>query len=117
MRKRGRFGQHPHAAVLAALTREWRPEILFEQGIGNLFTVRVADSVANEDEQAWIEYAVDHVGVPLCCVVLGYSNCGVATAVVEGDNLPVEIEHLVGHIRGNPRTDEAQVSEIDRNRA
>jgi carbonic anhydrase len=74
------------------------PEILFDQGIGDLFTVRVAGNVANEDEVASMEYAVEHLNVPLC-VVLGHSNCGGVTAVVEGATLPAEIGHLVLHIR------------------
>jgi carbonic anhydrase len=98
VRKTGRFGQHPHAAVLCCSDSRVAPEILFDQGIGDLFTVRVAGNVANEDELASIEYAVEHLGVPLC-VVLGHSNCGAVTAVVEGETLPVEIEHLVVHIR------------------
>lgn len=98
VRRTSRFGQHPHAAVLCCSDSRVAPEILFDQGIGDLFTVRVAGNVVNEDELASIEYAVEHLSVPLC-VVLGHSNCGAVTAVVEGETLPVEIDHLVVHIR------------------
>jgi carbonic anhydrase len=66
VRKRSRFGQHPHAAVLCCSDSRVAPEILFDQGIGDLFTVRVAGNVVNEDELASMEYAVEHLGVPLC---------------------------------------------------
>jgi carbonic anhydrase len=74
------------------------PEILFDQGIGDLFTIRVAGNVANEDEVGSIEYGVEHLAVPLC-VVLGHTSCGAVTAVVKGEELPTEIAHLVAPIR------------------
>jgi carbonic anhydrase len=98
VRRTSRLGQHPHAAVLCCSDSRVAPEILFDQGIGDLFTVRVAGNVVNEDELASIEYAVEHLSVPLC-VVLGHSSCGAVTAVVEGETLPVELDHLVVHIR------------------
>jgi carbonic anhydrase len=98
VRKTGRSGQHPHAVVLCCSDSRVVPEILFDQGVGDLFTVRVIGNVANEDEIASIEYAVEHLAVPLC-VVLGHSNCGAVTAVVKGEALPLEIDHLVVPIR------------------
>ena len=91
-------GQHPHAVVLCCSDSRVVPEILFDVGIGDLFTVRVAGNVANEDEVASIEYAAEHLHVPLC-VVLGHSNCGAVAAVVKGEAMPAELEHLVVHIR------------------
>jgi carbonic anhydrase len=90
-------GQHPHAAVLGCADSRVPPEILFDQGIGDLFSVRVAGNVANEDEVASLEYAIDHLGVPLL-VVLGHTNCGAVSAVCEGADLPPELDHLVSHI-------------------
>lgn len=97
VRKTSREGQHPAAAVLCCSDSRVPPEILFDQGIGDLFTIRVAGNAGNEDEIASIEYAVEHLHVPVC-VVLGHSSCGAVTAVVKGDKLPVEIQHLVAHI-------------------
>jgi carbonic anhydrase len=97
VRKTWREGQHPSAAVLCCSDSRVPPEILFDQGIGDLFCVRVAGNSANEDEIASLAYAVEHLHVPLC-VILGHSECGAVTAVVEGEKLPLEIQHLVAHI-------------------
>ncbi|MEQ1885400.1 MAG: carbonic anhydrase [Bryobacteraceae bacterium] len=91
-------GQHPEAAVLCCSDSRVPPEILFDHGLGDLFSVRVAGNVANEDEIASMEYAVEHLGVHVC-IVLGHYECGAVTAVVEGGHLPPELEHLVTHIR------------------
>ena len=97
-KRTGRLGQHPHAVVLCCSDSRVVPEILFDQGIGDLFTVRVAGNVANEDEVGSIEYGVEHLAVPLC-IVLGHTSCGAVTAVVRGEKLPTEIAHLVAPIR------------------
>jgi carbonic anhydrase len=97
VRKTSREGQHPTAAVLCCSDSRVPPEILFDQGIGDLFTIRVAGNAGNEDEIASIEYAVEHLHVPVC-VVLGHTSCGAVTAVVTGEKLPIEIQHLVAHI-------------------
>jgi carbonic anhydrase len=91
-------GQHPLATVLTCSDSRVPPEILFDQGIGDLFVVRVAGNVAATDEIGSIEYAVDHLGTPLV-VVLGHSHCGAVTAVVDGDKLPPNIAALVEPIR------------------
>jgi carbonic anhydrase len=96
--KRAAKGQHPHAVILCCSDSRVSPEILFDQGLGDLFVVRVAGNVANDDEIGSIEYAVEHLHVPLC-VVLGHTGCGAVSAVVAGDALPQEIEHLVAPIR------------------
>ncbi len=98
VRRTSREGQHPHAVVLCCSDSRVAPEIVFDVGLGDLFVVRVAGNVANEDEIASIEYAVEHLGVPLC-LVLGHTNCGAVEAVVSGEHLPVEIEHMTAPIR------------------
>lgn len=90
--------QHPHAIVLGCADSRVSPEIVFDQGIGDIFSVRVAGNVANGDETASIEYAVEHLHVPLC-VVLGHSGCGAVAAVLEGADLPPELQHLVAPIK------------------
>ena len=73
-------GQHPLATVLTCSDSRAPAEIIFDQGIGDIFVVRVAGNVAATDEIGSIEYAVDHLAVPLV-VVLGHSQCGAVTAV------------------------------------
>ncbi len=79
-------GQHPLAAVLACSDSRVPVELIFDQGIGDLFVVRVAGNVAQADELGSLEYAAGHLAVPLV-VVLGHSQCGAITAVVENVKL------------------------------
>jgi carbonic anhydrase len=98
VRKTGREGQHPHAIVLCCSDSRVVPEIVFDQGLGDLFTVRVAGNVANEDEIASIQYANRHFHIPLA-VVMGHSRCGAISAVVEEEDLPERLNHLAAPIR------------------
>jgi carbonic anhydrase len=90
-------GQHPFATVLGCADSRVPPEVIFDQGIGDLFVVRVAGNVAATDEIGSMEYAVDHYGTPV--VVLGHSHCGAVTAVVENAKLPPNIAALVAPIK------------------
>ena len=74
-KKVGKEGQHPHSAVLCCADSRVPPEILFDQGIGDLFVIRVAGNVANGDETGSIEYAVEHLGVTLCVKYLATQPC------------------------------------------
>jgi carbonic anhydrase len=74
-------GQHPFAIVLACADSRSTPEILFDQGLGDLFVVRVAGNVLDNAVIGSIEYAVAHLHVPLI-VVLGHSKCGAINAVI-----------------------------------
>lgn len=90
-------GQHPHAVVLTCADSRVPPEIFLDQGIGDIFTIRVAGNVANNDEIASAGYAIEHFGSPVC-VVLGHAECGAVKAVVNGDKVPEDIQRLVVHI-------------------
>ncbi len=90
-------GQHPRAVVLTCSDSRVLPEALFDQGIGDLFVVRVAGNVANNDEIASCEYAVEHFNCPVL-VVLGHSSCGAVTAVVNHEHVPEDIGRLVNHV-------------------
>ena len=67
-------GQYPFAAVLGCMDSRVPVEVVFDQGIGDLFAVRVAGNVVNSDELGSLEYAVS-VGTKLI-VVLGHTACG-----------------------------------------
>jgi carbonic anhydrase len=90
-------GQHPYATVLTCSDSRVSPEILFDQGIGDLFTVRVAGNVADTDEIGTIEYGVGHLHTPLL-VVMGHSACGAVAAVVGGAELDGSLPQLVDNI-------------------
>ena len=91
-------GQHPPVIVLSCSDSRVPPEIVFDQGLGDIFTVRVAGNVVDEDVLGSIEYAVEHLGSSLV-VVMGHQSCGAVKAVVdnaaaEGHILPL-IKHIV----------------------
>lgn len=91
-------GQQPFATILACADSRVAPELIFDQGVGDVFDIRVAGNVAGTDEMASIEYAVEHFHTPLL-VVMGHSSCGAVTAAVDRPaNVPVRILQLVAPI-------------------
>jgi carbonic anhydrase len=80
-------GQHPFAIVLACADSRLSPEIIFDEGLGDLFVIRNAGNLLDDHVIASIEYAVEHLHVPLI-VVLGHTKCGAVTAAVAGGELP-----------------------------
>ena len=104
-------GQHPHCAVLACADSRVAPEIVFDQGLGDVFDVRVAGNVAGDAETASLEYAAEHLHVPLI-VVMGHSNCGAVSAALEGGTLPGKLPDLMAMIR--PAVDQSAHEPGDR---
>ena len=86
--------QQPFAAILGCSDSRVPPEVIFDQGLGNLFVVRVAGNVADDIGIASIEYAVEHLGSRLI-VVLGHERCGAVTAAVKGGELPGHLPALM----------------------
>jgi len=81
--------QSPFAIILGCSDSRVAPEILFDQGIGDLFVVRVAGNVAGPIEIDSIEYSALYLGSSLL-MVLGHQNCGAVTAVLEGKTKDIE---------------------------
>ena len=73
------------------------PELAFDQGIGDIFTIRVAGNIANTASLGSIEYAIANLGVNLI-VVLGHENCGAVTAAIGGGDNGYNLNHLVAEI-------------------
>lgn len=86
--------QRPVAAVVACADSRVTPEILFDQGLGDLFVLRVAGNVVNEMFLGSLEYAVEVLGVSLV-VVIGHKRCGAVDAAVKGGDAPGHIGYLV----------------------
>lgn len=79
-------GQHPWAVVISCSDSRVVPELVFDQGLGDLFTVRTAGNVVGEYELASVEYAVEQLGAPLV-IVMGHTHCGAIDALLnEGDH-------------------------------
>lgn len=91
-------GQHPHAAILSCADSRVAPEIVFDQGLGDLFDVRVAGNVAGDAEIASLEYAAEHVHCPVI-VVMGHQKCGAVSAAVEGGEAKGHLPSLVDAIK------------------
>jgi len=91
-------GQHPHAEILSCSDSRVPPEIVFDQGLGDLFIVRVAGNVAADTEIGSLEYGAEHLHVPLI-VVLGHESCGAVTAAVQGGPPEGHIGSLVDLIK------------------
>ena len=91
-------GQHPRAEILSCADSRVPPEIIFDQGLGDLFVVRVAGNVATDTEIGSLEYGAEHLHIPLL-VVLGHESCGAVTAAVQGGNPEGHIAALISLIK------------------
>lgn len=76
-------GQHPFAVILGCSDSRIPPEIIFDQGLGDLFVIRVAGNLIDDLITGSIEYAVEHLDVKLV-MVMGHSNCGAVKATIAG---------------------------------
>jgi carbonic anhydrase len=90
-------GQHPVATVISCSDSRVPPELLFDEGIGDLFLVRVIGNIGGADETGSAEYGVEHLGTPLL-VVLGHTGCGAVTAAVNHMEVGGSIPPLLAHI-------------------
>jgi carbonic anhydrase len=97
-------GQHPFAIIVGCSDSRVPPEIIFDQGIGDIFVIRTAGQVIDDAALASIEYGAEHLGVPLV-VVLGHDSCGAVKATIEGGEAPGHIGYLVEAI--SPAVEEA----------
>jgi carbonic anhydrase len=91
-------GQRPTAIVLGCSDSRVPPEIVFDQGLGDLFVVRVAGNVAEPHSLGSIEYAAEHLGSPVI-VVLGHHKCGAVKATAEGAGAEGNLGQLVQEIQ------------------
>lgn len=78
-----REGQYPFAVILSCMDSRTSVELIFDQGLGDLFSVRVAGNIVNNDILASIEYAVKYVGSKIL-VVLGHTECGAIKSAKQG---------------------------------
>jgi carbonic anhydrase len=74
--------QQPFATIFSCADSRVPPEIIFDQGLGDLFAIRVAGNIVNPAIMGSVEYAVEHLGTHLV-VVLGHQNCGAVQAAVD----------------------------------
>ncbi len=92
-RKEQSKGQQPIAALLTCADSRVVPEFIFDQGPGRIFDARNAGNVVDEDVLGSLEYAVEHLHVPVI-IVMGHKGCGAVGAVADAGNKP-----LAGHLK------------------
>ena len=81
-RKHLTASQQPFATILACSDSRVPPELVFDQGFGDLFVIRVAGNIIATDVLGSLQYATRHLHTPLV-VVMGHESCGAVTAAVE----------------------------------
>ncbi len=97
-------GQFPFAIILSCIDSRVPVELVFDQGIGDVFSVRVAGNVVNKDVLASMEYACKVTGSKIV-VVLGHTSCGAVTAACKG----VKMGHVTGLLEKiQPAIDQCQ---------
>src|SRR4051812_28799718 len=106
--------QNPHAIVLSCADSRVAPEIILDQGLGDLFDVRVAGNVASDAELASIEYAAAHLHTPLL-VVMGHQKCGAVTAAAESGEAEGHLPLLLALIRPAVERAKAQPGDLIEN--
>jgi carbonic anhydrase len=90
-------GQSPFAIILSCSDSRVPPEIIFDQGLGDLFIVRVAGNTFGDLELGSIEFAASVLKAPLI-MVLGHDSCGAVKATMDGQPLPGHIGALAKRI-------------------
>jgi len=107
-------GQQPFAVVFSCVDSRVPPELVFDQGLGNVFVIRTAAHVIDNAALGSIEYGVEELHIPLI-VVMGHQRCGAVVASVEAveqnAHAPGQIDALVNGIR--PAVEEAHHMEGD----
>lgn len=112
-------GQFPFAVVLSCIDSRTSAELIFDQGLGDIFSVRVAGNVLNEDVLGSMEFACAVAGSKLA-VVLGHSRCGAVKGAchhVEMGNLTgllSKIRPAVEEVRGNQQSDCSDEAFVER---
>lgn len=103
--------QHPHTVILSCMDSRVPPEIVFDQGIGNVFVIRVAGNIEDTDILGSLEYAVKVKKVSLI-LVMGHQNCGAVKGSIDDVQMG-NLTHLLHHIKPaiTNETDKAKMLE------
>ncbi len=94
-------GQHPFVSMLCCCDSRVCPEFVFDQRIGSIFEIRNAGNVIDEDVLASMEYAVEHLHVPVI-LIMGHKGCGAIKAVCDAQGAPLHahLHDLQNHMSG-----------------
>lgn len=90
--------QTPFACILGCTDSRVPAEVIFDQGLGDLFNVRVAGNIASDMTIGSLEFATLHLGCQLI-LVLGHTRCGAIESTIEGKKLPGKISLITEKIQ------------------
>ena len=105
-------GQHPFVVILSCSDSRVPPELIFDQGLGDIFEIRNAGNVLNKHVIGSIEYAVMHCGVKLI-VIMGHQDCGAIGATLSGVSETEYIKALEDSIQ--PAVDNCKLKGLEVN--
>ena len=105
-------GQHPFVVILSCSDSRVPPEIIFDQGLGDIFEIRNAGNVLDDHVIGSIEYAVMHCGVKLI-VIMGHQDCGAIAATLSGVSETKYIKSLEDSIQ--PAVDDCKKKGLEIN--
>lgn len=113
LKRRAAIAEHqtPEAIIVSCSDSRVAPEIIFDQGLGDLFVVRTAGQVIDNVALASIEYGAEHLHAPLL-VVLGHKRCGAVQAAVDGGNLTGHLSSLTQPIKAAVETAKTQSGDL-----
>jgi carbonic anhydrase len=99
--------QNPFAVIVSCSDSRVPPEIIFDQGLGDLFVIRTAGNVIGDYELASIEYAINKLQCRVL-MVMGHDSCGAIKTFIDqpADSLPGHLNTLVGFIKNQPYANE-----------
>ncbi len=86
-------GQHPFAIVVSCSDSRVPAELVFDQGLGDIFSIRTAGNVMGDYELGSIEYAVEHLGCKLV-IVMGHKDCGALKAFIKSEGHYDHLDHI-----------------------
>jgi len=86
-------GQNPFVVLVSCSDSRVPPELIFDQGLGDVFSIRTAGNIIGEYELGSIEYAIEHLHCKLI-VVLGHENCGAIEAYASSENKKPTGDHI-----------------------
>jgi len=104
-------GQHPFAVILSCIDSRTSAELIFDQGLGDVFSIRIAGNIVNEDILGSMEFGCKVAGAKII-VVLGHTKCG----AIKGACDKVELGNLTGLIsKIKPAVDQEMTTTDNRN--
>jgi carbonic anhydrase len=105
--------QHPMAVVIACSDSRVSPELVFDEGLGDLFVIRTAGNIIGEAEFGSVEYAVEHLKVPLI-IVMGHERCGAVQAMIDGEHPSGHLQSLIDSLRNEEEIKAIPLSDAHR---